>query len=130
MAVNDKRATNFTVRESDCSWHYEIMTVSFQPFYLPLEFTQVTVILAYVPGPDNALAYSYNNAVSREADQPFFLLGDFNSCDVGSLLPQLEQYVTTPTRLERMLDLQYFLVIYLVLMSLNPSLPLVSQTIM
>jgi hypothetical protein len=110
MAVNDKWATNYTVRETDCSRHYEIMTVSFRPFYLPREFTQVTVILAYVPGPDNALAAeriadSYNNAVSRAADQPIFLLGDFNSCDVGSLLPHLEQYVTSPTRLERTLDL-------------------------
>lgn len=86
------------------------MTVSFRPHYLPRDFTQVTVILAYVPGPDNALAAerivdSYNNAVSRAADQPIFLLGDFNSCDVGSFLPQLEQYVTVATRLNRTLDL-------------------------
>lgn len=57
------------------------MTVSFRPHYLPRDFTQVTVILAYVPGPDNALAAerivdSYNNAVSRAADQPIFLLGE------------------------------------------------------
>lgn len=86
------------------------MTVSFRPYYLPREFTELTVILAYVPGPDNALtaeriADSYNSAVTRAADQPVFLLGDFNSCDVTTLLPQLEQYVTTPTRQDRRLDL-------------------------
>ncbi len=59
----------------------------------------MTVILAYVSGPDNTLesehiADSYNNAVSRAADQPDFLLGEFNSCNVGTLLLQLEHYVT------------------------------------
>ena len=38
MAVNDRWATNFTVRERHCSRHYEIMTVSFRPHYLPREF--------------------------------------------------------------------------------------------
>lgn len=73
------------------------MTVSFRTYYLPREFTQLTVILVYVPGSDNTLAAdSYNNAVSRAADQPVLLLGDLNSCDVTALPPQLEQYVTTP----------------------------------
>ena len=110
MAVNDRWATNFTIREMHCSRHYEILTVSFRPHYLPREFQTITVILVYVPGPDNALAAerileSYNNAVSRASDQPVFLMGDFNTCDVTALLPQLEQYVTTPTRLNRTLDL-------------------------
>jgi hypothetical protein len=56
MAVNDRWATNFKVRERHCSRYYEIMTVSFHPHYLPPEFQQLTVILVYVPGPDNALA--------------------------------------------------------------------------
>lgn len=74
------------------------MTVSLCPHYLPHNFTQLTVILAYVPGPDNALtAERYNIAVSRAADRPVFLLEDCNSCDVITLLPQLEQYVTFPT---------------------------------
>lgn len=107
MAVNDKWAANFTVHETDCSRLYEIMTVSFQPYYLPREFTQVTVILAYVPGPDNTLAAEciediYNNAVSRAADQPIFLLGDFNSWILASTDIQ---YVAIPTRLDKMLDL-------------------------
>ena len=38
MAVNYRWATNFTVRERHCSRHYEIMTVSFRPHYLPREF--------------------------------------------------------------------------------------------
>ena len=86
------------------------MTVSFRPFYLPREFPQITIILAYVPGPDNAfaaqrIAEHYNKALNRNSEHPVFLLGDFNTCDVASLLPNLEQYVTSPTRMDRTIDL-------------------------
>ena len=47
MAVNDKLATNFTVRVTDCSWH-EIMTVSFRPHYLPTStFSSVELLYSY-----------------------------------------------------------------------------------
>lgn len=72
----------------------------------------MTVILAYVPGPDYNLAADriadfYHRAVTRTGEQPVFLLGDFNRCDVTTMLPNLEKYVTFPTRLDRMLDLCY-----------------------
>lgn len=35
MAVNNRWALNFTLRETKCSKHYEIMVVSFCPHYLP-----------------------------------------------------------------------------------------------
>ena len=91
MAVNTKWAVNFTVRETECSKHHEIMTVSFRPHYLPREFTQITAILVYVPGPDftfaaERIADCYNRAVNQSSDQPVLLLGDFNRCDVTTLL--------------------------------------------
>lgn len=103
MAVNRRWAPNYTVREMECCKHYEILTVSFRPFYLPREFSQVTVILVYVPGPDFYLAAehvaeTFNRAVTKTGEQPVFILGDFNSCDISAHLPSLEQYVTTPTR--------------------------------
>lgn len=102
MALNDRWATIYTVCETVCSRHYEILIVSFSPHYLPCEFTQLTVFLAYVPGPDNALAaelisVSFNNAVSRA--------GITTAAVAITLLPQLEQYATTPTWLDRTLDL-------------------------
>lgn len=110
MAVNKQWAVNYTGRETECSQHHEIMTVSFRPHYLPREFTQITVILAYVPGPDKAFAAEriadcYNKAVNRSSDRPVFLLGNFNRCDVTTLLPNLEQYVSSPTRLDKTLGL-------------------------
>lgn len=112
LAVNTKWATNYTVRESESCRQYELLTVSFRPHYLPWEFTQMTVVLEYVPGPDYNLAADriadfYHSAVTRTGKQPVFLLGDFNRCDVTTMLPNLEQYVTSPMRLDRMLDLCY-----------------------
>lgn len=109
MFVNKNWATNYKVRETVSSRHFEILTVSFRPHYLPREFSQITVILVYVPGPNNTLAAeriaeSYNKAVSRSVDQPVFLLGDFNTCDISQQLPQLHQYVSCPTRMKNTLD--------------------------
>ena len=104
--VNRDWATNVTVRETINTPDYEILSVSIRPHYLPREFTQVSVILAYVPGPDDnaaaeCIAECYNRALSRSADQPVLLLGDFNTCDPSKLLPQLQQCVTKPTHEKR-----------------------------
>ena len=56
MFVNKQWASNITIRETHNTPDYEILSVSFRPFYLPREFTQVTVILSYVPGPDEKAA--------------------------------------------------------------------------
>lgn len=55
----------------------------------------------------NKITDSYNKAVNQSAEQPVFLLGDFNKCDVTTHLPNLEQYVTVPTRRHNRLDLCY-----------------------
>ncbi|GFS26894.1 WW domain-binding protein 4-like [Elysia marginata] len=70
MYVNKDWATNITVRETANTPDYEILHVSFRPHYLPREFTQVPVILVYVPGPNNnaaadRIADCYNSALAR-----------------------------------------------------------------
>ena len=99
--LNKKWATNFTVRERISTRSYEIMTVSFRPHHLPREFGQVTVILLYVPGPDNAqaaecVAECYNRAISRSMEQAVFVLGDFN---ITRVLSSLHQSVSSSTPL-------------------------------
>ena len=112
MFVIDSWATQYCVRERVCVREFELLTVSLRPFYLPREFGQITVILIYVPGPDfktaaERITESFNEAVSRSVDQPVFILGDFNSCDLSPHLPTLQQYITCPTRLNRTIDLCY-----------------------
>ncbi|KAK0146722.1 hypothetical protein N1851_013929 [Merluccius polli] len=50
------------------------------------------------------IAASYNKAQRNSADDPIFLPGDFNKCIVSIHLPNLEQYVTCPTRMDKILD--------------------------
>ena len=102
MYIDKDWATNITVRETANTPDYEILHVSFRPHYLPREFTQVSVILVYVPGSNNNaaadhIADCYNSVLARSTDQPVILLGDFNTCDITKHLPQLQQCVTKPT---------------------------------
>lgn len=88
MFVDDSWATNITVCGTYCSTYYELLSVSFRPHYLPRECGQITVILVYVPGPNSALeaegiGASYNMVLRNSADDPMFLLGDFNSCEIS-----------------------------------------------
>lgn len=87
MFVNDSWTVNIMVCGTYCSTHYERLSVSFRPHCLPREFGQINVIVVYVPGPNFALtaegiAASYNKALCNSADDPVFLLGDFNNCEV------------------------------------------------
>ena len=52
MFVSDSWATQYCLRERVCTRDFELLTVSFRPFYLPREFGQITVIPVYLPGPD------------------------------------------------------------------------------
>ena len=112
MIVINKCATNLCVRERISTPPYEILTVSFRPHYLPHELGQVTVILVHIPGPDytgaaERVAECYNRTINRSIDQAVFVLGDFNSSDTTSLLPDLYQSVTYPTHRNKMIDLCY-----------------------
>ena len=112
MFVSDSWATQYCVRERACTRDFELLTVSFRPFYLPRDFGQITVILVDVPGPDfktaaERITESFNEAVSRSVDQHVFILGDFNSCDLSPHLRTLQQYITCPTHLNRTIDLCY-----------------------
>lgn len=48
--------------------------------------------------------YALIETLSQHGNQ-LFLLGDFNRCDFTTLLPNMEQYVSSPTRLDKTLDL-------------------------
>ena len=105
MFVSDNWATQYCVRKRVCTRDFELLTVSFRPFYLPHEFGQITVILVYVPGPDfktaaERITESFNEAVSRSVDQPVFILGDFNSCDLSppSSHPPAVHHLSNPSK--------------------------------
>ena len=70
-----------------CTRDFVLLTVSFRPFYLPRESGQITVIFVSEPGPGFKTAAERimecsSEAVSQSVDQPVFILGDLNSCDL------------------------------------------------
>ena len=90
--MNKRWAENWTIRDKISDRSFEILTVSFRPFYLPREFGEITIILTYVPGPDDkaaarAIADIYNKEMNRSSNNPIFILGDFNTCDITENLP-------------------------------------------
>ena len=51
MFMNNNWATQMHIHEQTRTLDFEILTVSFWPFYMPQQFGQITVFLVYAPGP-------------------------------------------------------------------------------
>lgn len=78
--VDSKWATQRRIQV--CTFDYDLLSVSFRPYYLPREFGQITIILVYIPGrkyEEAAGRISEFNAPLCSVDQPIFILGDFNN---------------------------------------------------
>lgn len=99
MFVSNSRVSNVMVCEADCFNHSEILTLS---FYVLLSSYGCWTGSALCSWSSQALAVeritdSYNEVQCQSAENPAFLIGDFNCCDVSSYLPNLDQYVTCST---------------------------------
>ncbi len=112
LYVNQRWCKNVTVRETVCTDDIELLSVSLRPHYLPREFPQIFLTVAYIHPKANA-----KNAVttiqkvtqklqSLSPDAPCFVLGDFNHCNLKSM-NTFYQYVSCPTRLDKTIDLCY-----------------------
>ena len=111
--VNEKWCKNVTIKDSYCDDNLEYLTVSCRPFYLPREFNNIIITVAYVPpnGDYKLAAELLANCVSNMDDQCpkgiNILTGDFNGCNVSELLPNYYQYVKCATRGSNILDLVF-----------------------
>ena len=89
------------------------MTVRCRPFYLPREFTSVTIVAVYIPPSANckqALSVLYRAISDMQATQPegvFIVAGDFNQANMKTVLPNFHQHVDFATRGKNTLDLVY-----------------------
>lgn len=99
--MDQHRATQYSTWERLWTPSY---SVSFQPFYLPWEFGQITLPTPNDMAAGERIMESYRKALARSVYQPVFVLGDFISCNLSNQLPNLHQYVDCPTCLIRMLD--------------------------
>ena len=85
--------TKEEVRSSFCCADIELLCISFRPFYLPREFSQVCVFLVYIP-PDakieqaiNILQENVQQMENQSPNSPKIILGDFNQCQLEESMP-------------------------------------------
>ena len=113
--VNERwcNSGHITVKERLCSPDIELLAVSMQPYYLPLEFSSTILIGVYIPPSASGAAAcdTVHTTVARlQAQNPeafVAITGDFNHVQLDSTLPTFHQFVDCPTRENRTLDLLY-----------------------
>jgi hypothetical protein len=103
VAVKERVAT------PDC----ELLCVGLRPYYLPREFSHVVLCVVYIPPSANEKAATesvyrtLSNQQARSPDALFLVTGDFNHCNLKSVMPTFQQYVNFATRKDKTLDLFY-----------------------
>ena len=115
LYVNERycHPSNVYQTAHQCNPDVEILAVTLRPYYLPREIPKVVVILVYVPpsGSDDAAAEAVAEVVhqqqTKSPDGAVLLMGDFNTCDMDTQLPDFTQYVNCPTRGQKTLDKFY-----------------------
>lgn len=111
--INKRWCSDAQTVEKRCSPDIELLMVKCRPFYLPREFGAVFVIAVYIPPrADTASALGQlHDAISKhETKQPdavFIAAGDFNHCNLRTVLPKYHQHVSFPTRENNILDQVY-----------------------
>uniref|UniRef100_A0A3B5PZ90 Reverse transcriptase domain-containing protein n=1 Tax=Xiphophorus maculatus TaxID=8083 RepID=A0A3B5PZ90_XIPMA len=111
--INNNWCKNAMNVASYCSPDIKLLTVNCRPFYLPREFTVVSITAVYVPPSANtkeAMSVLYrtiSELQSSHTEGVFIIAGDFNQANMKTVLPHFNQYVDFPTRGVNTLDLAY-----------------------
>lgn len=106
-------AKSITVREKLCTRDVELLSVSLRPAYLPREFPQIFITVVYIhPKANETSACEQILRVVQKLqlispDAPNLILGDMNHCSLKKTLRDFHQYVTCPTRQNKILDMCY-----------------------
>ncbi|KAK0153060.1 hypothetical protein N1851_005270 [Merluccius polli] len=102
-----------TEKRRVCDQNIELLVVSCRPYYIPREFSNVIVMVAYIAPSANAklatdtIARATHDLLSHTPDALVIINGDFNHCSLSSFMPSFKQFVTCPTRSDRTIDLFY-----------------------
>ena len=113
LYINDRwcNAKSVIVRESMCTPDVELLSVSLRPAYLPREFPQIFITVVYIhPKANDANACEKILKVVQKLqlispEAPNIILGDVNQCSLKKTLRDFQQYVTCPTRSNKILDM-------------------------
>lgn len=110
--TNNNWCNNATVASSHCSPDIEVLTVKCRPFYLPREFSTVSITAVYPPSAntkeDLQTLYRYiSDLQSNHPEGIVIVAGDFNQANMKTVLPHFHQYVDFATQGANTLDLAY-----------------------
>lgn len=100
LYVNEQwcHSGHITIKERVCDKNIELLAVSCRPYYLPREFSNVIVLVVYIPPSANAklandtIARAAHSLLSHTPDALIIINGDFNHCTLSSTLPSFKQF--------------------------------------
>ncbi|KAK0135720.1 hypothetical protein N1851_028397 [Merluccius polli] len=111
--INNRWCSDVQVVEKHCSVDIEVLMVKCRPFYLPREFSAVFILVVYIPPRADrtaALGLLHDTISKHETTHPDAVLvvaGDFNHCNLRTVLPKYHQHVSFPTMDNNILDHVY-----------------------
>ncbi len=96
-----------------CLLHLEHLSIICRPFYLPREFSSITVTAVYIPPQaDTGLAFFklhdvLSGYINKHPVAAFIIAGNFNKANLRQIMPNFYQHVSCPTRGPNTLDYCY-----------------------
>ncbi|GFS06271.1 ReO_6 protein [Elysia marginata] len=108
--ISDKWCRNVKIISKCCTKNIEYLTIKCRPYYLPREFSSVTLTAVYIhPQANNQealndLRSTITNNENRDPDTLSIISDDFNQANLTTVLPDYNQNVTCPTRGKNTLD--------------------------
>ncbi|XP_073720820.1 uncharacterized protein [Misgurnus anguillicaudatus] len=110
VLVKQTWCTDCKLISKSCSENVEFLTLKLRPFYLPRELQCIIVTVVYIPpsAKEEAALRELHDMINEQEnkypDAAFIILGDFNHCNLKKNMPKLYQFVTFPTRENKILD--------------------------
>lgn len=110
MLFNNRWCNNIKIHGQACTPDLKMPTLSIHPFHLPGDFAKLIISCvcphsATIMTAVELVASTVTNMQVKYLNALVFIMGDFNSCRLGGLLPSFQQYVDIPARRKNTLDL-------------------------
>ncbi|KAI3375874.1 hypothetical protein L3Q82_003761 [Scortum barcoo] len=111
--VNNAWCGDVQIVHKCCTPDVELLLLKCRPFYLPREFSVVFLAAVYInPHANSAAALGILHDIisaqeTAHPDAAFIIGGDFNHCNLRTVLPKFYQHVSIPTREQSTLDHVY-----------------------
>ena len=108
--INKEWCKNVKILTKISTPNFELLSIKCRPFYLPREFSSITLTGVYIHPRANMSDALHDVSViissieNKDPDTASIVLGDFNQSTLRSVLPDYHQLVTCPTRLSNILD--------------------------